>query len=607
MFCMNCGKTLPDGAKFCKFCGTPQDATLPTGSTSTFNGITTDSLLQRAEIMLMDGNFSDAREKCDTVLDADPTNSKAYLFKLMAALHVKRQDDLADCSQPFDNNNFYLKALQFGDEETKSKLVGYIDHINERNRMEHIKGIYNKADLIIANAITEKECYQAIELFKSISDFEDSNERIEECLSKIEAIKAEAIKQEAREAEKRRIAEEKAGKLNKVLIISLLIIVIAVLIPTVIIPALRLNKAKRLMESGEYDSAYALLADLGKTDEIDANKYDRAITLINSEDYESAYALLEELGKTDEITANKYDRAITLINSGDYVAAYVLIKEIGKMDEFKAYKHDIAIALINTSDYEAAYDLLEELGEFSEIKRNKYDRAIAAINSSDYETAYVLLKEIEPFSDSSNQLEKIEPMYYKIQLSKAEVGDTVHFGFFEQDDNAYDGKEFIEWIVLAKEGDNILVTSKYALDYISYHNTDEEVTWSQCYLRSWLNEDFYNESFDSDDQKRILDTMVKTDNPTKEEETMDKVFLLSITEVKTYYISEISRCCVATKYAKTKNDDYYYYTVWYLRNSGNDPHSVAYVNNLGKVEYENAFDSDTPCAVRPAMWISTVD
>ncbi len=27
---MNCGKTLPDGAKFCKFCGTPQDAVAPT-------------------------------------------------------------------------------------------------------------------------------------------------------------------------------------------------------------------------------------------------------------------------------------------------------------------------------------------------------------------------------------------------------------------------------------------------------------------------------------------------------------------------------------------------------------------------------------------------
>ena len=33
MFCMNCGQTLPDGAKFCKFCGTPQDEAAPVTAT----------------------------------------------------------------------------------------------------------------------------------------------------------------------------------------------------------------------------------------------------------------------------------------------------------------------------------------------------------------------------------------------------------------------------------------------------------------------------------------------------------------------------------------------------------------------------------------------
>lgn len=32
MFCMYCGQTLPDGARFCKFCGTPQDAVAPVGT-----------------------------------------------------------------------------------------------------------------------------------------------------------------------------------------------------------------------------------------------------------------------------------------------------------------------------------------------------------------------------------------------------------------------------------------------------------------------------------------------------------------------------------------------------------------------------------------------
>jgi len=32
MFCMNCGKSLPDGAKFCNYCGTPQNVAAPTNS-----------------------------------------------------------------------------------------------------------------------------------------------------------------------------------------------------------------------------------------------------------------------------------------------------------------------------------------------------------------------------------------------------------------------------------------------------------------------------------------------------------------------------------------------------------------------------------------------
>ena len=33
MFCMNCGQQLPDGAKYCLRCGTPQGAVSPTGTT----------------------------------------------------------------------------------------------------------------------------------------------------------------------------------------------------------------------------------------------------------------------------------------------------------------------------------------------------------------------------------------------------------------------------------------------------------------------------------------------------------------------------------------------------------------------------------------------
>ena len=59
----------------------------------------------------------------------------------------------------------------------------------------------------------------------------------------------------------------------------------------------------------------------------------------------------------------------------------------------------------------------------------------------------------------------------------ADVGDIITFGSYEQDNNTLNGKENIEWLVLAKEDDRILVTSKYALDCQQYNTEYTGVTW----------------------------------------------------------------------------------------------------------------------------------
>ncbi len=51
-----------------------------------------------------------------------------------------------------------------------------------------------------------------------------------------------------------------------------------------------------------------------------------------------------------------------------------------------------------------------------------------------------------------------------IHKSVVEVGDVIYFGSYEQDNNLSNGKEEIEWIVLAKENRKALLISKYALD-----------------------------------------------------------------------------------------------------------------------------------------------
>lgn len=199
----------------------------------------------------------------------------------------------------------------------------------------------------------------------------------------------------------------------------------------------------------------------------------------------------------------------------------------------------------------------------------------------------------------------------------AAVGDIVRLGAYEQDNNSSNGKEEIEWEVLAKEGDKALVISKYALDCQPYNTTFTSVTWETCSLRKWLNETFLSNAFSTAEQNKIQSTTVTADkNPLSSvspgNNTIDKVFLLSIQEANKYFSSDNARMCAPTEYAKARGAetiDYYSENGksacwWWLRSPGDDSISAAYVYDSGHIDDIGSIVSDGTYGVRPAMWIS---
>ena len=131
------------------------------------------------------------------------------------------------------------------------------------------------------------------------------------------------------------------------------------------------------------------------------------------------------------------------------------------------------------------------------------------------------------------------------------VGDTYLFGSYEQDNNTANGTENIEWLVLAKEGDMILVISKYGLDYQQYDSASTAATWETCSLRKWLNGEFLNAAFSEGERSMIPSRTVSADkNPNYRtspgNSTTDQVFLLSITEAKKYFNNESALQCQGT-------------------------------------------------------------
>lgn len=75
-------------------------------------------------------------------------------------------------------------------------------------------------------------------------------------------------------------------------------------------------------------------------------------------------------------------------------------------------------------------------------------------------------------------------------MVNANIGDTIFFGHYEQDNDIENGKEDVEWIVTEKKNDRIHVVSKYALDVLAYNTERREVKWEESSLYYWLNNDF---------------------------------------------------------------------------------------------------------------------
>ena len=192
--------------------------------------------------------------------------------------------------------------------------------------------------------------------------------------------------------------------------------------------------------------------------------------------------------------------------------------------------------------------------------------------------------------------------------------ETVLFGSYEQDGDAANGKEPIEWLVLARDGDKALLLSKYALDHQSfmpfYEPVTEPFTWENCSLRQWLNSTFLNAAFSAEEQSRLLTTTVITapggrkgsENPFA---TEDRVFLLSDTEVYAYFSSEAATVTDYTAYALSEdpwagNATAPAPAIWWLRTTdgGNHPDSVYTRGGVGEGarSYEGEY-------VRPAIWV----
>lgn len=303
-----------------------------------------------------------------------------------------------------------------------------------------------------------------------------------------------------------------------------------------------------------------------------------------------------------------YKNACDLLSQKSISSVNSAISEFNKISGYK----DVEVKLAE------AENVLNELNENiykRKKKRNKLIITTAIIVCVCIAFCAILKSVIIPSVKYHSEQKQIE--FVQEQLKSVSVGDKVRFGTYEQDNDISNGKEDIEWRVLAKENNRILVISDKALDCQLYNVKYDVVTWKTCTLRKWLNDDFFNSAF-TDAEKMCIPTVTVTadKNPKYStysgKTTKDKIFLLSTKEADEYFVYDEEIKCIPTDYAIAQgvytSDNHTINGVatcwWWLRSPGSIQACATLVYADGAFS-ERGYDVNRGCsAVRPAMWIN---
>lgn len=245
--------------------------------------------------------------------------------------------------------------------------------------------------------------------------------------------------------------------------------------------------------------------------------------------------------------------------------------------------------------------------------------------------------------------ESVKPTSSPSMVDSTTTWDCVYFGNYWQNDTNGDGvadqndeKEPIKWRILSVNGDDAFLLADQILDVKQYHDKDYEdenengsyeeeelVTWEKSNVRFWLNNEFLQTAFSEEERNAILNTTLKNEGETDEEETaglpfpagentVDKVYLPSRLEMEdTKYgmssgdFGKIKRAATNTEYAKQVNASVNQYEtegrIWWLRAPRG--YNVLYDGTVGWSAYFDSFvvPIDTYYGIRPALHLKLSD
>ena len=255
-------------------------------------------------------------------------------------------------------------------------------------------------------------------------------------------------------------------------------------------------------------------------------------------------------------------------------------------------------------------DMLELLTQLIGLRQDERDARLeeqaTAILAQNVLVPFVLSPFEEELVLEEPEEEEIEEVFDEII---AEVDDIIQFGGFD-------------WRVLDVQGNQALIITENVITRRFFHHTQQQVTWQNSEIRSYLNNEFFS-GFSLQDQARIATTNVINNanqwfGTSGGNNTTDRIFLLSIEEVVRYFgdsgqlnnrPGDMPVISDQFNAARIAHDLAGQASWWWLRSPGTIP--VRYATFVYYDGFISLYGYDVhwevidvlPGGVRPALWL----
>lgn len=183
---------------------------------------------------------------------------------------------------------------------------------------------------------------------------------------------------------------------------------------------------------------------------------------------------------------------VILIAAGCAILAAILVVTLYGIPNSR---YQEAMALKNAGKHDEAYTIFQSLGVFRDAKEQcnsyDYDSAVQLQNSGKYGAAYAKFKSLSGYEQAQQKADELLKQYPHLSVLDAKVGDEVTLGSYEQDNNAGNGAEPVEWAVVKNDKGIFIAVSARILDAKPYNISKSDGTT----LLPWLRNEFHDQVF----------------------------------------------------------------------------------------------------------------